>query len=82
MVRASKLQDKIDALSKELGVESQNYLEPEAPRIRSEAPVESKRDKLARLREEADKLEDEILAEEQEAASGPHRRAAGVSGRD
>lgn len=76
------LQLEIDALSEELGVESRNYLEPDVPRVRIEPPVESKRDKLAKLREDADKLEKELLAEEQGAASGPHRRAAGVAERD
>lgn len=77
-----QLQSEIDALSAELGVESRNYLEPDVPRVRVEPPVETKRDKLAKLREEADKLEEEILADEQERSPGPHRRAAGIPKRD
>lgn len=77
----SRLQEEAKPLAqkiRELEDESEQALIPQLPKVRIEPPAESKRDKLARLRLEADALEEEILAEEQVISPGPLRRASGV----
>jgi len=56
---------------------TKHHSETEAEPVRVRVEL-TKRDKLTKLRAETRELEAEILEDEQEAVSGPHRHAAGI----
>lgn len=77
------LQQTVDELSKELELPSKDELGESTAAVQVRVEVqETKREKLERMRRETDVLEQEILAEEQVKAPGPHRRAAGIPRED